>query len=409
VPPPSAIVRVLASLEQAPGLFALPEHLLRRLARRARHVDLGAQARLIEQGDRGDSLYVIERGTCLLAVETGAEHPVRVARLGEGDCVGETVLLDEPSPVSVLTLSGCSLFALDRPSLLSVLTPGSPGERELRTQFGRRQAGYREMASRARYQAPAGEATVTTVYGPKGGSGGTTIALNLGAQLARSQPGSVLVMDLTFPHNQAALMSGLTPTSSLTRASWTAAVGTMGDLEEALLSAAQPHPSGFMVLSGVVRVMEAELVTTEQVTRAIRTLRSAFRHIIVDLGVTLSDTALTVFDMADHVVLVVTPELPSLKAAQDVLQIFRDNLRIPEGRLTVLLNQRQANAVVPRDSVERVLGRPPTLEIGHDGNKPERAVLEGTVLALSDPKSEIARGTRRLAELLAAGAEGAGG
>jgi len=57
---------------------------------------------------------------------------------------------------------------------------------------------------------------------------------------------------------------------------------------------------------------------------------------------------------------------------------------------------------LPRETVVRALGRPPDVVIGYDGNKPERAALQGTILAGTDPKSEIAKGVHRLAELIGA-------
>jgi Flp pilus assembly CpaE family ATPase len=401
-PKPSQLVRNLVTLEKAPAFFALPDHQLRRLARRMRPVDLPPRTRVVEQGRLGDSLFVIDRGSCLLAVETEPGRLVSVTRLGEGDLCGETVMLGEPSPVLVTTVAESRLLALDRTSLRSVIPEGSPGDAELRRQIVLRHQGYKEFAARAHWHAASDEAVVIGVYAPKGGSGRTTIALNLAAQLAKEHPGRVLLVDLDFPYNQAALLSGLVPTGSLTRASWSSVLGTLGDLEDALLSAALLHPSGYMVLPGVIRVEESELVTTEQVTGAIRTLRGAFKHIIVDLGIALSDTALSVFDMASQVVLVITPELPSLNGGRHVLSILRDSLHMPEERVKLILNQRQASSVVPREAVERALGRPPSVEVGHDGNKPERAVLEGTLVALSDPKSEVARATRKLADQITA-------
>jgi pilus assembly protein CpaE len=397
------LLRNLGILEQAPAFFALPDHALRRLARRLRPVDLGPGATLIEQGARGDSLYLIERGTCLLAAETERDGRVRVASLREGDLCGGSALLGEPSAVSVVTVTDCRLLALDLTSLRSVVPVGGPVEVELRQQFARRQTGYTAMAARVQRdaEAPSGEAVLIAVYSPRGGVGRTTIALNLAAQLAQGHAGEVLLVDLDLPYAPAALLSGLVPTGSVVRASWTASLGTLADLRDALLAAAQLHQTGFLLLSGALRLAESELVTTEQVTTAIRAVRGAFRHVVVDLGSSLSETTLSVVDVARHVVLVIAPELPSLKGARDVLGLFRD-LNLPDDRVTVVLNHRQAGAVVSRESVTRTLGVVPAVEIGHDGSRPERAAMAGTMLVTSDPKSQVGRGVRRLAGLLRA-------
>jgi MinD-like ATPase involved in chromosome partitioning or flagellar assembly len=399
---PSQVMRNFETLERAPLLFTLLDPQLRRLARRLRPIELGPGVQVIAENQVSDSLYMIERGSCRVAVETQPEHLVTVGRLGDGDVFGETALIDEPSSVSVITLTDCRILAVDRTSLHAGLPKDGTAVRELKPLILRRQSAYQGMAERAGRVSRPGDAVITAVYGPKGGSGRTTIALNLAAQLARGEPGSVMLIDLDLPYTQAALLCGVVPGGSLTTASWRASVGTDADLEAALLGAAQLHPSGFMVLPAAIRIEESELVDPEHVTRALRVLRGSFRHLVVDLGIALNEMALGVFDLADYAIVVVTPELPSLKGTQDALRIIHDLMHFPDQGVKMVLNQRQANAVVPLETVERALGRAPDVVIGHDGNKPERAALAGTVLAATDPKSEITRGTRQLADLVSA-------
>ena len=93
-----------------------------------------------------------------------------------------------------------------------------------------------------------------------------------------------------------------------------------------------------------------------------------------------------------------------VKSGRDVLQIFREQMNLPDERLKLILNQRQPTTLVPVEAVERTIGRPVNVMIGHDGNRPDRAVLAGTVLVVSEPRSEIARGVRKLTELIGVGA-----
>lgn len=406
-PRPSELLHNLTVLEHTPALFALPDHTLRRLARRLRPMDLEPETTVVEQGSRGDSLYLVARGTLLVTVETELDGRAQVARVGEGDLCGWSALSGEPSPVSVVSTAGCRVLALDLPSLQAVVPPDSPTYGELREYAAKRESGYRDMAAHVQRDAaaPAGEAMLIAVYSPKGGSGRTTVALNLAAELARGHAGQVMFLDLDFPYFPAALLSGLVPPSSIMKASWAASLGTLADLRETLVSASQLHQSGFLLLPGALQIAESELITTDQVTTALRALRGAFRHIVVDVGSSLAEISLSVCEAARHVVLVVAPELQGLKGARDALRLFQESLHIPEDRITLVLNRRQADAVVSRASVERTLGIAPTVEIGHDGNRPERAAMTGSMLATTDPKSEIARGVRRLAARLGAPGE----
>ena len=248
------------SLERSSMLFTLVDRQLRQLARRLRPIELGPGTRVIQENQTGNSMYLIERGTCGVAVETTPDNLVTVAHLKEGDVFGETALIDEPSAVSIITLADCRLLAVDRTNLHAILPKESTATEELRPLIQRRQEAFRHMATLARRITQSGEATVTALYAPKGGSGRTTIALNLAAQLAKGNSGSVLLIDLDLPYTQAALLCGLIPTGSLTTASWGASLGTDADLEDALIGSAQLHPSGFMVLPAALRIEESELI-----------------------------------------------------------------------------------------------------------------------------------------------------
>jgi pilus assembly protein CpaE len=323
-----------------------------------------------------------------------------VTTVGKGETCGGSALLGEPSPVSVVAATEGRVLALDLTSLRAVVRTGEAADAELRQQLSRREAGYRALAARVQRDAdaPAGDGTIVAMYSPRGGTGRTTLSLNLAAQLAQGHAGEVLVIDLDLPYTPAALLAGLVPTDSLVRASWAASLGTDAELRDALTSAAPAHETGFLLLSAALRLAESELITTEQVSTAIQAVRGAFRHVIVDLGSSLSEITLTVCDQARHLVLVVTPELASLKGAREALDLFRE-MHVPDDRISVVLNHRQAESAVPPESVARTLGVAPAIEVRHDGGRPGRAALTGSMLA-SDPKSEVGRAVRRLAELV---------
>src|SRR2546428_370654 len=239
------------------------------------------------------------------------------------------------------------------------------------------------------------EATVVGVYSPKGGSGGTCISLNLVGALARRYPGQVLLLDLDFPYSHSALLAGLVPTSCLARM----ASVPQGSFEEVLLSAVLYHPGGPMILPGALRPEEADEITPELITRAISVLRKSFTYIVVDLGVTITDSTLALFDLTQHVVVVAAPELSAVKSAADAIDIL-GQLGTPIDRLSVVLNSRSFKPAVTKSAVERSLKREIDVQIQYDGSKPEQAAVDGMILSLTNPHSEMAKGCEVLAALL---------
>src|SRR5256886_382972 len=165
------------------------------------------------------------------------------------------------------------------------------------------------LIARARMVAPEQAASTVAVYSPKGGSGRTTISVNVAAALAKRFPGEVLLVDLALPYNHAALISSLPPTGCLAAASQV----PPQNFEEAVLGAILHHPGGMMLLPGVLRAEQADLITVDLVNRAMGILVNAFRYIIFDLGVAFTDIVISVLDHSQRVLVLVTPELSSLK------------------------------------------------------------------------------------------------
>ncbi|TMD70653.1 MAG: hypothetical protein E6I81_13445, partial [Chloroflexi bacterium] len=173
------------------------------------------------------------------------------------------------------------------------------------------------LIARARLVAPEQAASTVAIYSPKGGSGRTTIAVNLAAALAKRFPGEVLLVDLALPYNHAALISYLTPTGCLAAASQV----PPQNFEEAVLGAILHHPGGMMLLPGVLRAEQADLITVDLVNRAMGILVNAFRYIVFDLGVAFTDIVISVLDHSQRVLVLVTPELSSLKDVGELLNI----------------------------------------------------------------------------------------
>jgi MinD-like ATPase involved in chromosome partitioning or flagellar assembly len=386
----------MAALERAPVFYALPDSTLRAIARRLRRVRVAPGEMIVGQGEPGDSIFFIERGRCRLVVEKPPSI-VTVAVLSEGDFFGEAAcVLGKPQQASAYAQTECSLLAIDKQGLHAVMAGSTTADLDELRRFAEQRVGlFGDISVQATWGQLLEEAAVIGVYSPKGGSGGTCISLNLVGALARRYPGEVLLLDLDFPYSHSALLAGLIPSSCLARMANVPA----DPFEEVLLSAILYSGSGPMILPGALRPEEADEVTPDLVTRAIATLRKTFRYIVVDLGVTITDSSLALFDLTQHVVLVTAPDLSAVKSSADAIEIF-NQLGTPDDRLTVVLNHRAEKPAVTKAAVERSLRRSVDVEILYDGVRPEQAALDGVILSTSNPKSEIARGTEALAALI---------
>jgi MinD-like ATPase involved in chromosome partitioning or flagellar assembly len=396
-PTPDELKLRYAVLERVAILFTVPDNLLRALARQLQPAFAAKGSTIIHQGDPGESMFIIQEGRCEVTVEESPGHAITIAFLGGGDFFGEMALVSEEArTATVRALEDCKLLVLDRKTLYNTLPPDSDAFIELSRLVDQRQATIQNLIQRAQMVAPEQAATTVAVYSPKGGAGRTTVAVNLAAALARQFTGEVLLVDMALPYNHAALMSNLVPTGSLAAASQV----PPANFEETLLSAILHHPGGMMLLPGVLKPEDADLVTPELVGKAMAMLGNTFRYIIFDLGVAMSEAVLTVLDHSQRIVLIATPELSTLKDISDLMRIFTNVLNIVPGRVLITMNNKSGRPVVSREDVERTLKQDIACEFAFDGSKPDEAAVKGEILVLSDPKSAITRGTLQLAEQL---------
>src|SRR5437879_9918270 len=144
-------------------------------------------------------------------------------------------------------------------------------------------------------------------------------------------------------------LSCLTPTGCLAAASQV----PPANFEEAVLGAILHHPGGMMLLPGVLRAEQADLITVDLVNRAMGILVNAFRYIVFDLGVAFTDIVISVLDHSKPMLVSVTPELSSLQDVGELLSIFTNVLNIVPGRIILALNHKGPKSVVSKAPVIR--------------------------------------------------------
>jgi len=77
---------------------------------------------IVEEGEAGDSLFIVSSGVVRITRSVGAQEVVELARLGLGSCFGEMSLLTgEPRSARVSALTECQVTEVQRAGLDSIL------------------------------------------------------------------------------------------------------------------------------------------------------------------------------------------------------------------------------------------------------------------------------------------------
>jgi pilus assembly protein CpaE len=246
-----------------------------------------------------------------------------------------------------------------------------------------------------RAEIPLARGHVITVFSPKGGSGCTTVALNLAAALQREGHKTILV-DGSLQFGDVAFMLNLRPKTSMVDLA-----ERVDEIDADLVSSVTlEHASGVEVLLAPPRPEMAEYVSVDYLQVLLKHLRTSFDFIVIDTASSLSDTLLAIMDVSDRIVVVLQQSLPSIKNARLFLDLTHD-LDYQPAKVKLVINRAVKRGV----SVERVastLKRPIVATIPEDEATVERSISDGTPIVVGrDARRPIGSSLRELAMLLA--------
>lgn len=205
-----------------------------------------------------------------------------------------------------------------------------------------------------------GRARVIALAGSKGGVGVTTLVSHLGLDLARTLPGlQICLLDLDLEKGD---VPGVLEVRHRLGVSDLAKVAN--DLSSvAIADAVTRHDSGVDLLLAPLDIRDVEAVTPRALRQVMSGLRSEYDVLLVDLGSHVTPAQATVIELADEIVLVVTPDVVSMRGMRRTINAWESLGVTKESEVRVLVNRTSRQTTVSMETV-RQLTKAPVLATG---------------------------------------------
>ena len=232
-----------------------------------------------------------------------------------------------------------------------------------------------------------------TVFSPKGGSGCTTLTINLAIALRQSLKEGVLLIDGKHLFGDVSLMLNLRTANSITDL-----ISHAGTLDQHLINqVVVEHVSGIKILPSPNAVSEAQGIRPDDLYKVIIALQSIYPVILVDGGNYLQENAVTYMDASDQILVVVNPNLASIRDVRQFIEVCR-SLSYPPEKIQLILNNTGHKADVRQDEIERILKQKIICAIPSDENFVLSSLNEGYPMILKNPRHPISKAILGLAE-----------
>jgi pilus assembly protein CpaE len=236
---------------------------------------------------------------------------------------------------------------------------------------------------------------IVTLYSPKGGTGCTTLAVNLAIAL-QSDDTRVVLVDANLQFGDVAMFFNEQGKNTILDIA--PRVDELDpDVVEAIMI--KHEPSGIHILAAPQRPEQAEKVSVQQFSKVIHYLRQLYSYVVVDTACTLSDVTLSAIDSSDAIILVTTQEIPAIKNARLFLDLVR-TMGVNRERLLFVLNKFDKRIGITPEKIAENLKEKVAAIVPLDERVVIPAVNRGVPFMLDNRSQPAARGIFGLAEAL---------
>lgn len=238
---------------------------------------------------------------------------------------------------------------------------------------------------------------IILVYSPKGGTGCTTIAVNLAIALNNEDTRAVLI-DGNLQFGDVAIFVNEQGKNTIVDVA-----PRVDDLEADIIEdiLIKHEASGIRILAAPQRPEMAEKISADQFIKVLQFMQRYYSYVVVDSSPILTDIILSAIDLSDVVVLVTTQEIPAIKNSRLILDLLT-TMGINKERVLFAMNRYDKRIAITPERVSENLKHEISTVIPLDEKVAITAVNRGVPFMLDNKSQPIGKGIFSLAEAVRA-------
>jgi pilus assembly protein CpaE len=146
--------------------------------------------------------------------------------------------------------------------------------------------------------------------------------------------------------------------------------------------------SGVRYIASPRYPIAADTFTSETLKVLMEKFKNHNDFVVVDTSHDFSDMTIHMLSMASTILLVMAPEMASLRTTVSAMEIY-DRLGIPLDKVKIALNNNSASPAIKQAQLEKVLKRPIDFVLPYEAGEVNRALNFGQPFILSNPDLPI--------------------
>ena len=196
----------------------------------------------------------------------------------------------------------------------------------------------------------------------KGGSGASTLAMNTAVEMARSNEGDVLLLDLDMQFGVTDEYLNISSPYSLVDA-----IDNVNDLdEESIGSFVTKHSSGLHVLGFQFGNIQDNYNKSLHIKKLLPLLREFYSYIVVDLSRGIDYLTAPVVNPATRILLVTQQNLVAIKNVSRVLKLLTFEFAVNRDIVEVVVNRFENRQSIKLKDIQEAIGSTPVHAIPND-------------------------------------------